>query len=194
MENIDREPAVEIVLRKFFVQRSRLRTITKISALLSGFATAALVEFQVVPPHSKSIALDLYIVVTCTLIGVHFIALMISNSILPSVDFISTEEQSAERIEFLTDKAFTGTQPYMKLAWILSTFVGTFLFLVDVALIGWMQFINIQKTTSIAAVVTVSIVIVIFIFIALRLQSKMSDVRLNIRNLELERMKDITLT
>lgn len=159
------------------LSRAKLKASSRTSALLSGFAMVAMVEINIdkeIPPG----LLITFAVCTVLLIAVHMLALMISTCILPNVEAVAN-------LHFQTQKTVFES-PHMKmsfiveLAWGFSTVLGILLFLVEIAILCWVKFINISPQAAWAATGLLIPIFIIFIAFAamfyLKLVSHKSEV------------------
>ncbi|KAL7671284.1 hypothetical protein ACOME3_006185 [Neoechinorhynchus agilis] len=117
---------------------------------------------------------------------------MISTMVLASVDFIPSDETSTERIEFMSDKAFEAADVYVDIAWILSTFLGLFLFLIDLALVCWIKFQIVSTAAAIVASAVIIVTLTAMSVIVFHLRLKMSKIRMAIRKTELRNFQRLT--
>ncbi|CAF1660814.1 unnamed protein product, partial [Adineta ricciae] len=102
--------------RRLF-HKSKLKAISRTSALLSGFAMIAMVEVSfdnykdAVTPVPLIV---IYISLTCLVVGVHLFALMLSSCILPLFEIHHLFTYRERDIIYV----------YVEFAWVLSTCVG----------------------------------------------------------------------
>uniref|UniRef100_A0A6P7F3C0 Calcium release-activated calcium channel protein 1-like n=1 Tax=Diabrotica virgifera virgifera TaxID=50390 RepID=A0A6P7F3C0_DIAVI len=148
--------------RKLQLSRAKLKASSKTSALLSGFAMVAMVELQIQKPleNISEEVLIAFAIITTLLVVVHMLALMISTCILPNIEAIcyldsinSVEESPHERLHW-----------YIETAWAFSTLLGLLLFLVEIAILCWIKFINFNETAAWSA--TFILVPIFFVFLA----------------------------
>jgi len=117
--------------------------------------------------------LTIYAIVTCLLVGVHVLALMISTCILSQVEAIivdvpyyATKASDARKIPALKVNEFNIEYQfhfYTEFAWLSSTVVGIFLFLVEVLIVCFIKFYPVSKLTIIAVIITMIPVLIIFV-------------------------------
>uniref|UniRef100_A0A0K0E4D0 Calcium release-activated calcium channel protein 1 n=1 Tax=Strongyloides stercoralis TaxID=6248 RepID=A0A0K0E4D0_STRER len=135
---------------QYSLNKQQIKASSRVSALLTGFAMVALIEFQFEPttPHFLLILLS---IVTILVISVHLLALMISTCLLPYIESSGCCEDSPhKRLSF-----------YINLAWIFSTCLGLVLFIILVAIIAFIKFENVDYLP--AAYVAGGILIPVFI-------------------------------
>lgn len=143
-------------------------------------------------PISESI-LVIYAFVTCLLIGVHMIALMISTCILPQLDALSYEDLQIEPVtqyfqnqenknqlprNFFIKKVDTFDTihfhfPYQKFhkfietAWICSTVVGIFLFILEIGIIIYIKLYPVSKLATYIGGAVMIPTLILFILLSL---------------------------
>ncbi|XP_028396537.1 protein orai-3-like [Dendronephthya gigantea] len=156
--------AQDLIWRRLFLRKGKLRASSRTSALMSGFAMVAMVEIQIeddIPP-SLIIAFS---VLTTILISIHVFALMISVCILPNLDsFASSYSLNNKNVDYSLHERM---HYYIETAWIFSTGLGTLLFLAEVAIVAWVQFYNKSKEAAIASTCILIPVGIVFIWFAL---------------------------
>ena len=128
------------------ISRNKLKTTSKISALLAGFAMVALIELSIQEYKedrgiSSVYALTLYGVVTSVLIFLHIYSLMISTCILPDLDYIATYEGNPKLSDFLIKTSpHRKYSTYVHVSWLFSNVLGNLCLLVDLLLILFIKF------------------------------------------------------
>uniref|UniRef100_A0A914DDT5 Protein orai n=1 Tax=Acrobeloides nanus TaxID=290746 RepID=A0A914DDT5_9BILA len=118
---------------RYDLSRAQLKASSRTSALLAGFAMVALVELQYekTTPHGILIVLA---VVTTLLVSVHLLALMMSTCLLPYIEANGCTKDSPHiKLKF-----------YIDLSWMFSTCVGLVLFLLEIGVIFYMKFVDID--------------------------------------------------
>ncbi|CAJ0942125.1 unnamed protein product, partial [Mesorhabditis belari] len=136
------------------LSRAQLKSSSNTSALIVGFAMVALVElhYDEQTPHSLLIILG---VVTTLLVSVHLLALMMSTCILPYMEATGATQDSPHlQLSF-----------FIKLSWLFSTCIGLILFLVEIGIICYIKFTNIDF--PLAAYITTAMMIPVFIIFVL---------------------------
>ncbi|CEF60003.1 Calcium release-activated calcium channel protein 1 [Strongyloides ratti] len=139
---------------QYTLNKQQIKASSRVSALLTGFAMVALIEFQfeATTPHYLLILLS---ITTILVISVHLLALMISTCLLPYIESTGCCEDSPhKRLSF-----------YINLAWIFSTCLGLILFIVLIAIIAIIKFENVDYIP--AAYVAGGILIPVFILFIL---------------------------
>ena len=122
-----------------------------------------------------SVLVMTFSLLTTCLISVHVFALMISVCILPNIDVVENIRQvelsgAHAGINFATnvkpgDSPHENLHKYVEIAWIFSTGLGTFLFLLEIPILLWVKLYTINITSAIAAsavMVPTSIIFIIF--------------------------------
>lgn len=122
-----------------------------------------------------SVLVMTFSLLTTCLISVHVFALMISVCILPNIDVVENIRQvelsGAHAGVNITTHVKPGDSPhenlhkYVEIAWIFSTGLGTFLFLLEIPILLWVKLYTINIASAIAAsavMVPTSIIFIIF--------------------------------
>ena len=128
------------------ISRNKLKTTSKISALMAGFAMVALIELSIQEyreglDDGSIYALTLYGIVTSVLIFVHIYSLMISTCILPDLDYIATYESSPRLGDFLIKTSpHKKYSTYVHVSWLFSNVLGNLCLLLDLLLILFIKF------------------------------------------------------
>ncbi|KAI1301695.1 Protein orai-2 [Halotydeus destructor] len=183
--------------RRLQLTRAKLKTSTKNSALLSGFAMVAMVELSLQDDEKNPIPLSLLIlfgVTTTLLVAVHLTALMISSCILPHIEAIANSDE--RDIESINDSPHDRLRVFVEFSWIASNVVGIILFLTEIGVLCWVKFWeqgspngDPGKKTALAATIVLGVAILFFLFYAVYFYRILSEHNLErsmarIRNLE----------
>ena len=183
--------------RRLQLSRAKLKTSTKNSALLAGFAMIAMVELSLEDDEQNPIPLPLLIffgVITTLLVSIHLSALMISSCILPHIDAIALSDE--RDLESINDSPHDKMHIFIETAWIFSNILGIVLFLFEIGALAWVKFWELGtpngkpgKKTAIAASAILLLAISFFLFYVVYFYKQLADhnfrrSRLRIRDLE----------
>lgn len=190
--------------RRLQLSRAKLKTSTKNSALLAGFAMIAMVELQLNDEEDNPIPLGLLIffgVTTTLLIAVHLSALMISSCILPHIDAIALSEE--RDLQSINDSPHDRMSLFVEVSWIFSNIIGILLFLTEIGALCWVKFWELGapkgepgKKTAIAISGVLLVAITFFIFYAYYFYKQLADhnvERSNLRVRDLESSFESTM-
>jgi len=106
----------------------------------------------------------LYLFAICTtlLVAVHMLALLISTCILPNIEAIS----NMHALSLVHESPHEKMHMYIELAWGCSTVLGILLFMIEVAVLCWIQFYNVLKPAAYVATAILVPFVAVFIMFA----------------------------
>ncbi|XP_026464562.1 calcium release-activated calcium channel protein 1-like [Ctenocephalides felis] len=104
-----------------------------------------------------------FAVTTTILVSVHIFALMVSTYVLPHLDLATKLSNESA----LTDCPHYKLKSYIDLAWVLSTFLGLILFLMEIAILCWVKFWDFSRKAAASATAIVMPVLLVFLAFAL---------------------------
>lgn len=166
-------------------RKSKLESVNETSALLSGFAIVififssienekqstlfqvAIVELSIdsyIDNNQNDAVIICYAIISCLLVGIHLLALLMSMCILPELK--SVIRQSENWVSNENNKPLSSLNIFIETAWIISTGIGLFLFIIELCLIFWIKVSGFSKTAAYSAIITLAIVGVPFILFA----------------------------
>ena len=136
--------------------KSKLQTSAKISSLMAGFAIVAMIEIQFERNETPIPLLVTFCIVTTILIFSHLTSLVISSSILPTLDTISETYIP----EIIYQSPHRRLNFFIQLSWFISNMWGNFLMVILVTLVLWIKFarydiignVNVTVTNQIASI------------------------------------------
>ncbi|XP_015785869.1 protein orai-3-like [Tetranychus urticae] len=174
--------------RRLHLSRAKLKASSRTSALLSGFAMVAMVEVSLNCDSPNPVPAPLlisFVLCTTLLVSVHMLALMISTCILPNIESDcelgdQTTYTPAIQSRTLIDSPHDALSHYIEIAWLFSTVLGVFLFLIEIAFLCWVKFWDIGvsqggtgKKAATAATLLLIPVFIIFIGFAIHFYRKL---------------------
>ena len=128
---------------------------------ISDSLQVALVEISI-DDNVPGYLLVMFSICTTLLVSVHLLALMISTCILPHIEAVS----NVHNVNAIKESPHETMERYIQMAWAFSTGFGIILFLVEITIICWMQFVTKNTAAAIASTVVVAPVVVIFLIFA----------------------------
>lgn len=172
--------------RRLQLARAKLKTSTKNSALLAGFAMVPMVELSIQDDEDDPIPLSILIsfgIITTALVAVHLSAVMIASCILPYIDSIALSETESSDKESIQDSPHDKMHIFIEISWIFSNILGLILFLVEIILLTWVKFWQIGsgdgnepgKKVAIASTITLIICIGFFIWFTIYFYRFLAD-------------------
>ena len=125
-----------------------------------------MVEVQLCENQKHPIPLSLLIafaICTTLLVSVHMLALMISTCILPNVEAVASMQGLIPIIESPHERL----SHYVEIAWIFSTVFGILLFMIEVILLCWVKFWEVQGSDGrvVALIATIILIPIMAVFI-----------------------------
>ncbi|XP_054158328.1 calcium release-activated calcium channel protein 1-like, partial [Oppia nitens] len=196
-----RSSAVYFDIKNLHLSRSKLKQSSQVSALLSGFALVAMVEMDVKTdgPNKVPFALLLtFIIVTTLLVSVHMLALMISTCILPHIDAVASMGDSGDGDDGGGAQVAYDESPHRKMkhytsiAWFFSTFIGIFLFLLELTIIVWVKFWYLYRGwVAIVSTILLLPVIGAFLFFAYNFYHQLVNYKVHRTELVLEELEQL---
>ncbi|CAF0929868.1 unnamed protein product [Rotaria sordida] len=174
-------------LHNLYYRKSKLESVNETSALLSGFAIVAIVEFSL-DAYTSSTTNDTflicYAIVSCLLVGVHLLALLMSMCILPELK--SVIRQSDVWINNENSIPLSSLNVYIEIAWIISTGFGLFLFIVELCLIFWIKVSGFSQRAAISAIITLCLVGCPFILFSIGFYIRIARTKIYLHQTDLE--------
>ncbi|CAF1224724.1 unnamed protein product [Adineta ricciae] len=177
-------------LQNLFYRKSKLESVNETSALLSGFAIVAIVELSLdsYKDHSSNDNLLVcYAIISCLLVGIHLLALLMSMCILPELK--SVIRQSDMWINNENSKPLSSLNIYIEIAWVVSTGLGLFLFIIELGIIIWIKVSGFSRLAAISALVTLCLVGCPFILFAIGFYFRVTRAKVHLHQTDLEKIE-----
>ncbi|UJR08104.1 hypothetical protein I4U23_012381 [Adineta vaga] len=177
-------------LQNLFYRKSKLESVNETSALLSGFAIVAIVELSLdsYKDHSSNDGLLIcYAIISCLLVGIHLLALLMSMCILPELK--SVIRQSDVWINNENSKPLSSLNVYIEIAWVVSTGLGLFLFIIELGIIIWIKVSGFSRPAAISALITLCLVGCPFILFAIGFYFRVTRAKIHLHQTDLEKIE-----
>ena len=128
-----------------------------------------------------------YSIVSCLLVGVHLLALLMSMCILPELK--SVLRHSDGWINHEKKQPLASLDICIEIAWVVSTGLGLFLFILELGLILWIKVSGYSRTAAISAIVTLCIVGCPFILFSVGFYIRVARSKVHLHQADLEIME-----
>lgn len=148
--------------KRLHLSRAKLKASSRTSALLSGFAMIAMVEINL-NESMPSYLLIMFAISTTILVSIHLLALLISTCILPHLEAVSSMHTPSA----VQQSPHIRMHFFIELAWMFSTVFGLVLFMVEIALVCWLQFYKKSDPAAWAATALLVPIVCLFLLFAL---------------------------
>lgn len=125
-----------------------------------------------------------YAIISCLLVGIHLLALLMSMCILPELK--SVIRQSDFWIKNENSKPLSSLNIYIEIAWVVSTGLGLFLFLIELGIIIWIKVSGFSRIAAISALVTLCLVGFPFILFAVGFYVRVTRAKVHFHQTDLE--------
>lgn len=125
-----------------------------------------------------------YAIISCLLVGIHLLALLMSMCILPELK--SVIRQNDLWINNETHKPLSSLNIFIEIAWVVSTGLGLFLFLIELGIIIWIKVRGFSRLAAISALITLSIVGCPFILFAIGFYIRITRAKVHFHQNDLE--------
>jgi hypothetical protein len=125
-----------------------------------------------------------YAIISCLLVGIHLLALLMSMCILPELK--SVIRQSDFWINNQHSKPLSSLNVYIEIAWVVSTGLGLFLFLIELGIIIWIKVSGFSQIAAISALVTLCIVGCPFILFAIGFYIRVTRAKIYLHQTDLD--------
>ena len=154
------------------------------------FVKVAIVELSLdsYKSHNSSDALLIcYAIISCLLVGIHLLALLMSMCILPELK--SVIRQNDIWINNADHKPLSSLNIFIEIAWVVSTGLGLFLFLIELGIIIWIKVRGFSRLAAISALVTLTIVGCPFILFAIGFYIRVTRAKVHLHQKDLEKIE-----
>jgi hypothetical protein len=125
-----------------------------------------------------------YAIVSCLLVGIHLLALLMSMCILPELK--SVIRQSDYWIDDKHTEPLSSLNIYIEVAWVVSTGLGLFLFLIELGIIIWIKVSGFSYFAAVSALVTLCLVGCPFILFAVGFYFRVSRAKVHLHQTDLD--------
>ncbi|CAF3514115.1 unnamed protein product [Rotaria socialis] len=177
-------------IHNLFYRKSKLESVNETSALLSGFAIVAIVELSLdsYKDHSSNDGLIVcYAIISCLLVGIHLLALLMSMCILPELKCVI--RQNDVWIHNQNTRPLSSLNIYIEIAWVASTGLGLFLFLIELGIIIWIKMSGFSRLAATSALVTLCLVGCPFILFAVGFYIHVTKAKVYLHQIDLEKVE-----
>lgn len=154
---------------------------------LSLFIQVAIVELSLdsyKQNNSSDNLLICYAIISCLLVGIHLLALLMSMCILPELK--SEIRQNHLWLHNENFKPLSALNIYIEIAWLVSTSLGLFLFLIELGIIIWIKVSGFSQSAAISALVTLCIVGCPFLLFAIGFYIRVTRAKVHLHQNDLE--------
>lgn len=103
-----------------------------------------------------------FAICTTLLVAVHMLALMISTCILPNIETVC----NLHSISLVHESPHERLHWYIETAWAFSTLLGLILFLLEIAILCWVKFYDVNEIAAWSACIVLIPVLVVFVAFA----------------------------
>ncbi|CAF1022290.1 unnamed protein product [Adineta ricciae] len=128
-----------------------------------------------------------YAIISCLLVGIHLLALLMSMCILPELK--SVIRQSDMWINNENSKPLSSLNIYIEIAWVVSTGLGLFLFIIELGIIIWIKVSGFSRLAAISALVTLCLVGCPFILFAIGFYFRVTRAKVHLHQTDLEKIE-----
>jgi calcium release-activated calcium channel protein 1 len=128
-----------------------------------------------------------YAIISCLLVGIHLLALLMSMCILPELK--SVIRQSDFWIHNENSKPLSSLNIYIEIAWVVSTGLGLFLFIIELGIIIWIKVSGVSRAAAISALVTLCLVGCPFILFAVGFYIRVTRAKVHLHQTDLDKIE-----